>query len=102
MFEVPTTGTSNLYFNSVYIGGSGVASSSNTFAFVSNATSGTRFYEDNIFYNGRSNASGTGVNYAISLAALSGAVSNYNDLLADGVGGCVAAGVIGCALSDWQ
>ena len=88
MFEV--AGTNNIYFNSVYIGGSGVASSSNTFALVSNVTTGTRFYEDNILWNARSNASGTGTNYAISLAALSGATSNYNDLFANGVGGCVA------------
>ena len=88
MFEI--AGTNNLYFNSVYIGGSGVASSSNTFALVSNVTTGTRFYEDNILWNARSNASGTGTNYAISLAALSGAISNYNDLFANGVGGCVA------------
>ena len=100
MFEV--AGTNNLYFNSVYIGGSGVSSSSNTFALVSNVTTGTRFYEDNILWNARSNASGTGTNYAISLAALSGATSNYNDLFANGVGGCVASGAPGCALADWQ
>ena len=68
MFEI--AGTNNIYFNSVYIGGTSVASSSNTFGFVSNVTTGTRIYEDNIFWNARSNASGTGTNYAISLAAL--------------------------------
>ena len=79
-----------------------MSSSSNTFALVSNVTTGTRFYEDNILWNARSNASGTGTNYAISLAALSGATSNYNDLFANGVGGCVASGAPGCALADWQ
>src|SRR4030095_1717362 len=85
-----------------YIGGSGVASSSNTFAFVSNVNSGTRFYEKNILWNARSNASGTAANYALGLSALSGATTNYNDLFANGVGGCVATLAPGCALSDWQ
>ena len=70
MFEI--AGTNNIYFNSVYIGGSGVASSSNTYGLVSNVTTGTRFYEDNILWNARSNASGTASNYAISLAGFSG------------------------------
>ena len=60
-------GPNNFYFNSVYIGGTGVASSSTTFGFVSNLTTGTRIYEDNIFWNARSNASGTASNFAIVL-----------------------------------
>ena len=82
MFEV--AGTNNLYFNSVYIGGTGVASSSNTFGFVSNVTTGTRIYQDNIFWNARSNASGTGKNFAIGLSGLTGVTTNYNDLFATG------------------
>ena len=58
IFEI--AGTNNIYFNSVYIGGSGVASgtagTNDTFALVSNVTTGTRFYEDNILWNARSNA----------------------------------------------
>jgi len=100
MFEI--AGTNNIYFNSVYIGGTGVASSSSTFGFVSNVTTGTRIYEDNIFWNGRSNASGTATNYALGLSALSGATTNYNDLFANGVGGCVATLAPGCGLADWQ
>jgi hypothetical protein len=56
------------YYNSVLIAGSGVASSSNTFAFNSSALTSTRSYVDNIFWNARSNASGTGKNYAINVA----------------------------------
>ena len=67
-----------------------MASSSNTFGFVSNVTTGTRIYEDNIFWNARSNASGTAKNYAIALSGLTGVTSNYNDLYATGVGGCWA------------
>ena len=68
MFEI--AGTNNLYYNSVYVGGTGVASSSTTFGFVSNVTAGTRNYVDNIFWNARSNASGSAVNYAIALSGL--------------------------------
>ena len=102
MFEI--AGTNNLYYNSVYVGGTGVASANTTVGFVSNVTSGTRNYVDNIFWNARSNASGAAVNYAIALTGLSGATSNYNDLYANGVGGCVgtAPGVVGCTLANWQ
>jgi uncharacterized repeat protein (TIGR01451 family) len=102
MFEI--AGTNNIYDNSVYIGGSGVASSSNTFAFVSNVTTGTRNYVDNIFHNARSNASGAGKNYAISLAATAGATSNFNDLRASGTGGFtgVFSAVDRTTLADWR
>ena len=102
MFEI--AGTNNLYYNSVYVGGTGVASASTTFGFVSNVTAGTRNYVDNIFWNARSNASGSATNYAIALSGLSGVTSNYNDLFANGVGGCVgtAPGVTGCTLANWQ
>ena len=102
MFEI--AGTNNLYYNSVYIGGSNVASSSNTFAFVSNVTTGTRNYIDNIFDNSRSNGSGAGKNYAISLAATAGAACDYNDLYAGGVGGFVGlfSAMDQLTLANWQ
>ena len=102
MFEI--AGTNNLYYNSVYVGGTGVASASTTFGFVSNVTAGTRNYVDNIFWNARSNASGAASNFAIALSGLTGVTSNYNDLYANGVGGCVgtAPGVTGCTLGNWQ
>ena len=68
MFEI--AGTNNLYYNSVYVGGTGVASASTTFGFVSNVTAGTRNYKDNIFWNARSNASGGATNFAIALSGL--------------------------------
>ncbi len=98
----------NYYFNSVYIGGSGVASSSTTFAFNGSALTSTRNYVDNIFWNARSNASGAGKNYAIALAGTApnpaGLTSNYNDLLATGTGGFTGLfnAVDQPALSDWR
>ncbi|HEX7314759.1 MAG TPA: Ig-like domain repeat protein [Pyrinomonadaceae bacterium] len=98
----------NYQFNSVYIGGTGVASSSGTFAFNSTALVSTRSYVDNIFWNARSNASGTGKNYAISLAGTAinpaGLTSNYNDLFANGTGGFVGLfnAIDQPTLTDWQ
>jgi Bacterial Ig-like domain (group 3) len=103
-------GTNNVsyYFNSVYIGGTGVASSSSTFAFNGSALTSTRSYVDNIFWNARSNASGAGKNYAVSIAGTApnpaGLTMNYNDLLATGTGGFV--GLFNAAdqasLANWQ
>ncbi|MFN8547356.1 MAG: FlgD immunoglobulin-like domain containing protein [Candidatus Eisenbacteria bacterium] len=84
-------GTDNMYFNSVFIGGSGVGGAANTFAFQSSITTNTRNYIDNIFWNNRSNGAGTGKHYAIRVGGTApnpgGLTSNYNDLLADGTGG---------------
>jgi len=87
-------GTHNVHFNSVYIGGAGVsAGSTNTFAFSSLTTTGTRNFVSNIFYNARSNGAGTGKHYATSVAGAvanpAGLSSNYNDLFATGTGGFV-------------
>ena len=102
MFEI--AGTNNLYYNSVYVGGTGVASASTTFGFVSNVTGGTRNYVDNIFWNARSNASGSCRELCHRTEWVAGVTSNYNDLFANGVGGCVgtAPGVAGCTLANWQ
>jgi hypothetical protein len=102
MFEI--AGTNNIYDNSVYVGGSDVVSASATFGFVSNVTTGTRNYVDNIFWNARSNASGAGKNYAIALSGVTGATSNYNDLYASGTGGFVGLfnSVDQLTLADWR
>ena len=106
MFEI--AGTNNLYDNSVYIGGSGVASSSNTFAFVSNVVTNVRNYKDNIFWNARSNASGGGKNYAIAVGGTTpnpaGLTSNFNDLFASGTGGFVGLfnATDQLTLANWQ
>lgn len=96
------------YYNSVYIGGSGVASSSSTFAFNGSALVSTRSYLDNIFWNARSNSSGAGKNYAITVAGTAinpaGLTSNFNDLFASGTGGFVGLfnAVDQTTLANWQ
>ncbi len=99
---------SSYYYNSVYIGGSGVLSSSNTFAFNSNVTVNTRSVRNNIFWNARSNASGGIANVAIALAGTApnptGLTSNRNDLYATGTDGFVGLynNVLRPALANWQ
>jgi hypothetical protein len=101
-------GTNNIYANSVYIGGSGVTAAANTFAFNSAVVNNTRNYIDNIFWNARSNASGTGKNYAIAVGGTTlnppGLTSDYNDLYVSGVGGFVGLfnSVDQPTLADWR
>ncbi|HEU0208320.1 MAG TPA: cadherin-like beta sandwich domain-containing protein, partial [Candidatus Udaeobacter sp.] len=101
-------GTNNYYFNSVYVGGSGVASAANTFAFSSAVVTNVRNYKDNIFWNARSNASGAGKNYAITVGGTApnpaGLTSNFNDLFANGTGGFVGLfnAVDQLTLANWQ
>lgn len=100
--------TANYYFNSVHIGGTGVTSFGNTFAFFSDAVNCTHNFENNIFYNARSNISGSGANAAIevggSAANRSGLTTNYNDLYATGTGGVIGIfdSKVQSTLSDWQ
>ena len=98
----------NYYFNSVYIGGTGVTSASDTFAFFSDVVTNVRNFKDNIFWNARSNGSGSSANISIAVGGTApnpaGLTSNYNDLYATGVGGAVGLfnGVVRNTLSDWQ
>jgi hypothetical protein len=98
----------NYDFNSVYIGGTGVAPASNTFAFFSDVVTNVRNFKDNMFWNARSNGSGSSANISIAVGGTApnpaGLTSNYNDLYATGVGGAVGLfnGVVRNTLSDWQ
>jgi len=100
--------TANYYFNSVYIGGTGVISASNTFAFDSTVVTNARNFKNNIFWNARSNASGGIANIAIAVGGTApnppGLVSNNNDLYATGTDGAVGLfnAVIQNTLSDWK
>src|SRR5262249_57424651 len=100
--------TASYDFNSVFIGGTGVASASSTFAFNSSVVTNVHNLTDNIFWNARANASGTGKNYAITVAGTApnpaGLTSNFNDLYATGTGGFVGLfnAIDQPALADWQ
>ncbi|MFN0174063.1 MAG: beta strand repeat-containing protein, partial [Saprospiraceae bacterium] len=102
-----STGAVSVFANTVFIGGTGVASGLvNTFAFRRTASPlvGNDTIMNNIFYNARSNASGTGKHYATGLNAGTTLGSDFNDLYVDGVGGVLGLFVAAdqATLAAWQ
>lgn len=101
-------GGANLYHNTVYIGGTPTADANNTFAFFSQASVSSRFFQNNIFINARSNNGSTGKHYGIQVGGTvvnpTGLNSNYNIIQATGAGGVF--GLFNSAdqasLSAWQ
>ncbi|MFA5010311.1 MAG: right-handed parallel beta-helix repeat-containing protein [Ignavibacteria bacterium] len=101
--------------NSVYIGGSGITgSSSNTFGIYHHyewigAGTYKLHLKNNIFSNARSNATGTGKHYAISLWSTSRLTIDFNDYYVSGTGGALgyygvygSGGVDKTTLADWK
>ncbi len=71
--------TVNLYFNTIYIGGSVSSGITSSTAALNNANNtSTRNYRNNILDNARSGGS-TGKHYAIVLAGVAGLTIDYND-----------------------
>ncbi len=89
--EIAGTANSAYYFNSIYVGGTGVGGSNPTFALKSIQVTSARTFQNNIFANGRSNGAGTGKHYAAqvggSAAAPAGLTLDYNDYYVNGTGG---------------
>jgi hypothetical protein len=106
--HIPVTANSAYYYNTVYVGGTGVDSGTNpTYAFFRAAASGNIFIKNNIFYNARSNGAGTGSHFAIGIAnmtGISGVNVDYNYYHAGGTGGNIGQDVSNTRtlLSDWQ
>jgi len=98
--NVGINATLNLYYNTVYIGGTASGTTSNTFA-LSNAGVFTRVYKNNIFNNSRSGGT-TGNHYAVSVKSATNLTMDYNNyyVLPSGVLG-VFNGTNKPVLSDW-
>jgi hypothetical protein len=96
----------NIYYNSVYVGGTVASGTNNSAAFRKQASNFVNL-KNNIFYNARSNSGGTGTHWAIMSNNTSYASIGSNDYFADGTGG-----VLGTTdgtttgnkltLTDWQ
>ncbi|MBL7681732.1 MAG: T9SS type A sorting domain-containing protein [Flavipsychrobacter sp.] len=103
-------GTSiNVYNNSVYVGGTGVSSAQNTYAFYRTQTSAAADVRNNIFVNARSNGSGSAVNAAIFLNSASDYTSSYltlnnNIYYSPGTGGVLGrvSTTSYATLAEWQ
>lgn len=86
--------TNNYYHNSVYIGGSGVTSASNSYCFYSDVVTVTRSFQNNIFWNARGNSVAGGVAHLAirvggTAANPAGLTCNYNDLYVSGTDGAI-------------
>lgn len=76
-----TTTNTNVYHNSVYIGGTNVGTTAkNTYAFLRNVSSGTHDVRNNIFVNQRSNATTGGKHYQIALTTATTGLSLSNNI----------------------
>ena len=95
-------GANNIYFNTVYIGGSPTTGSVPSYALFSNGGN-TRNYRNNILVNARSNNGASGNNYAIALTSAPGAI-DYNDYYAPGTNGLLGVynAVDKTTLADWK
>ncbi len=104
------TGTSNVSYNSIYIGGTGVTSGVSAGFYKSG---GTVNFKDNAIYNARSHSVVNQYykNYGILVSSLTGFTSNYNLIFVDGTSGVLAnvggnpnmaLGTDYLTLSSWQ
>jgi hypothetical protein len=90
IYETGAAGNNNnLYFNTVYIGGSPGAGAANlSYALYSAVIMNTRDFRNNLFVNARSTAGGTNLHYALYIVAAGGTITcDYNDYIAPGTGG---------------
>jgi hypothetical protein len=84
-----SSNNNNLYFNTIYIGGSPASGSLNSYALYSAVTTNTRNFRNNIFNNSRSNKGATGKHYAayFNYSANTNLTLDYNDYYTPGTGG---------------
>ncbi len=100
-----SNGNMNFYFNSIYVGGTGIVSSSTaTYAFRSVATSGVDEFKNNIVFNARSNSSGSAKHYVMYVTTIATLISNFNLFYHNGSGALFGYGATGdrANLSAWQ
>jgi hypothetical protein len=101
-------GTNTVFNNSVLIRGSGVGGTANTFAFNGQQVVNTRSFQNNNFFNARSNGAGTGKHYGIRVGGSTpnptGLTSNYNNVFVSGAGGVFGLfnGLDVADLANWQ
>ncbi|MFZ1321262.1 MAG: T9SS type A sorting domain-containing protein [Ignavibacteria bacterium] len=104
------SGSWNYYYNTVYIGGSGVAApGNNSYALLSNVVNNPRDFKNNILINVRGNlVSGGAEHFAYRLSGVgvnpAGLTSNFNNLYASGTDGVLGFydAVIRTNLANWQ
>lgn len=100
-----TANSLDIYFNSIYIGGS-LTSGSNSSTAIRKRDAATNFnIKNNILFNARTNAGGTANHYAIYVSNTTGTLAfNYNDYFVNGTGGVLGywSTANQNTLADWQ
>jgi len=89
IIETGTAGTTNnLYFNTVYIGGTLASGSTNkSQCLISTSASNTRDFRNNIFHNARSTTGGSSLHYAMYISTTGGTLNcDNNDYFVSGTG----------------
>lgn len=90
IYETGIAGNNNnLYYNTVYIGGSLGSGTTKTYALYSVVTANTRNFRNNIFVNARSTTGGASLHYAawFNYAVSTDLTLDYNDYYVSGTGG---------------
>lgn len=111
LYGIWATGTAstpqilNIYFNTIYIGGSQSTNFATSYAFYDETKACTRDIRNNLFFNARSNTGSTIVsNYAVSIAEIASLTMDFNDYYSSDNGGML--GILGVrsydTLSAWQ
>ncbi len=88
IYDGNASGTSNIYFNSVYLNGSPTSGSLTSAGLYNSTTADTRNYRNNIFFNARSNSGASGKHYAMYIQNTGGSLTcDYNDYWVTGTDG---------------
>ena len=90
IFDVGTSGTTQLYFNTIYISGAPTTGTNSSSAIWSNNSSNIRNFRNNILVNARSNNGASGSHYALWLnygVVTSNFILEYNTYFVSGTGG---------------
>ncbi|MGE5435760.1 MAG: beta strand repeat-containing protein [Syntrophothermus sp.] len=94
-------GAVNIYYNSIYIGGSGITAGSSYGLY--RGGSGATNIRNNVIFNARSNSTGTGKHYGIYTTSTTSLASDYNDIFVNGNGGFFGFSTLDrLTLLDWQ
>ncbi|MBK7627191.1 MAG: T9SS type A sorting domain-containing protein [Bacteroidales bacterium] len=88
IYETGAAGNNNsLYFNTVYIGGNLGGGTNKSYALYSAATTNTRNFRNNIFFNARSTTGGSNLHFAIYILTAGGTLNcDFNDYFVSGDG----------------
>lgn len=107
ILDVESTARGNFHHNSIYVGGTQIAETNDTFAMKSHAEANDRTFQNNIFINARSNSGGIGHHYAVAYGPIgnpAGLTAGGNIFLASGTGGVLGSfnNADRATLAAWQ